>query len=153
MRVIYCSGSCSRWVGISCGRVDAHGAELEDLEMPLADAHPLLPEKHRPGRVQLDGNSQKQQQPRKAQDAAGDSKISSSRLIRFRYTNVPSVLVCFKYRFQYNSMGCLFQFDSARKDGIFSFLCRHDGFVAKTCRFCLLFSGRACRKIKVQKGF
>ena len=39
--------------------------------MPLADAHTLLPEKHRPGRVQLDGNSQKQQQPRKAQNAAG----------------------------------------------------------------------------------
>ena len=51
--------------------INAHSAELEDLEMPLADAHTLLPEKHRPGRVQLDGNSQKQQQPRKAQNAAG----------------------------------------------------------------------------------
>ena len=45
-------------------------------------------------------------------------------------------------------MGCLFQFDSARKDGIFSFLCRHDGFVAKTCRFCLLFCAAEGRKIK-----
>ena len=45
--------------------------DLEELERPLADAHTLLPEKHRPGRVQLDGNSQKQQQPRKAQNAAG----------------------------------------------------------------------------------
>ena len=43
------------------GGVDAHGAELEDIEMLFVDAHPLLPEKDRPRGIDLDGKAEDEQ--------------------------------------------------------------------------------------------
>ena len=65
------------------GGVDPHGAEFQDVEMLFVDAHPFLLEKHRAGRIQLDGDAEHQQQGRKAEITA------SSRLIPFRYMEVP----------------------------------------------------------------
>ena len=53
------------------GGVDAHGAELENVEIALMDAHPLLPEEDRPRRVQLDGKAKQKQQRRQHQQPAG----------------------------------------------------------------------------------
>ena len=36
------------------GSIRAHGAELQNVEQHLVFAHPLLPEQHRAGRIQLD---------------------------------------------------------------------------------------------------
>ena len=52
------------------GGVDPHGAEFQDVEMLFVDAHPFLLEKHRAGRIQLDGDAEHQQQGRKADHAA-----------------------------------------------------------------------------------
>ena len=38
------------------GRAHFHGAEFQNLEMGLVDAHPLLPEENGAGIVRLDGN-------------------------------------------------------------------------------------------------
>ena len=43
------------------GGVDAHGAELEDIEMLFVDAHPLLPEKDRSRGIDLDGKAEDEQ--------------------------------------------------------------------------------------------
>ena len=53
------------------GGVDAHGAEFQDVEIALMDAHPLLLEEHRPRRVQLDGKAEQKQQRRQHQQPAG----------------------------------------------------------------------------------
>ena len=52
------------------GRIDAHGAEFQDLEILLVDAHPLLPEQDRPRRVELDGKAEDEQQRREDDHAA-----------------------------------------------------------------------------------
>ena len=41
--------------------VGPHGPEFIDLKMALMDAHPFLSEKDRSRRVQLDGNTQDQE--------------------------------------------------------------------------------------------
>ena len=52
------------------GGVDAHGAELEDIEMLFVDAHPLLPEKDRSRGIDLDGKAEDEQQRREHDHAA-----------------------------------------------------------------------------------
>ena len=42
-------------------RVNPHGAELQDIEMCLMDAYPLLFEKHGPFGIQLDGCHQQEE--------------------------------------------------------------------------------------------
>ena len=52
------------------GGVDAHGAELEDIEMLFVNTHPLLPEKDRPRGIDLDGKAEDEQQRREHDHAA-----------------------------------------------------------------------------------
>jgi len=71
------------------GGVDAHGAELEDIEMLFVDAHPLLPEKDRSRGIDLDGKAEDEQQRREHDHAEEGQNDRSSRLMPFRYMEDP----------------------------------------------------------------
>ena len=64
-----------------------HGAEFEDQEPFGVEPAPLLPEKHRPGRVELDcqRRQQQQRQQQHQRDAGGrDVEHALCELLRFR---------------------------------------------------------------------
>lgn len=57
--------------------------------MLFVDAHPLLPEKDRPRRIDLDGKAEDEQQRREHDHAAEGQMTASSRLMPFRYMEDP----------------------------------------------------------------
>ena len=90
MRVIYCSGSCSRWVGISCGVSMRIVRNLRIWKCRLPMPTRFCRKNTGPGESSLMATAKSSSSHERHRMPQADSKISSSRLIRFRYINPTS---------------------------------------------------------------